>query len=64
MKKTYMHPYTTTEVVSIYQFMKVGSIPVNDDEEDEDVDDHDVLLIKPREEDWSTPPTSSLWEEW
>ncbi len=62
MKKIYMHPCTRTDEVSIYQFLKVGSLPVNDDEEDDDIDDHDGLLVKPEDENWLNPPTSSLWE--
>ena len=62
MKKIYMHPCTRTDEVYIYQFMKDGSLPVKDDEEDDDIDDHDGLLVKPKDENWLNPPTSSLWE--
>lgn len=63
MKKKYICPSTTEAELFGQQLMAVKSLPVNDNGDDDDVDDHDDLLIKPEDENWLNPPVSSLWEE-
>lgn len=45
-------------------FMKdTSKLPVNDEDEDEEIDDHDGLLVKPEDEYWWPEQNMSLWEE-
>lgn len=64
MKKLYMRPAIRTEEVLMRYFMKATSkLPVNDEDEDDEIDDHDGLLVKPEDEYWWPEQNMSLWEE-
>jgi hypothetical protein len=64
MKKLYMRPAIRTEEVLMRYFMKdTSKLPVNDEDEDEEIYDHDGLLVKPEDEYWWPEQNMSLWEE-
>ena len=64
MKKLYMRPAIRTEEVLMRYFMKdTSKLPVNDEDEDEEIDNHDELLVKPEDEYWWPEQNMSLWEE-
>ncbi len=64
MKKLYMRPAIRTEEVLMRYFMKdTSKLPVNDEDEDDEIDDHDGLLVKPEDEYWWPEQNMSLWEE-